>query len=527
MSYAAPRTDEPAREPRLIAVIDIGATSIRMAIAQLSPQGDAHLIEQLTQAVSLGEDTFSTGIIRRETIEDCVHVLETYRHKLNEYQIRASDRVKVVATSAVREASNSLAFQDRVYLATGFAIEPFDEAELHRATYLGIQPYMDELAGETATSLVYELGGGSTEVLALREGNVVFAQTFRLGALRLCVSSARYDSAIVSTREFLESQIDQALKRIKAPLAADPPKHLIALGGEIRLAAGELSQKPLGQKLLKLSLSKLQKFTESVLALPADRIAKKWHLDLSSAETLGPALLVHCMIAKEFQAEHVWVANANLRDGLILEMAKQRVWTEKIQEQIFRWALNLGRKYQFDEPHAVLVANLAQQLFDQLSPLHQMEPRYRPILYLAALLHEIGLFVDAGSYHKHSMYLINNSEFFGIGAKDVQLVALIARYHRRAMPQPDHEGYSMLDRDDRVAVTKLASLLRIARSLDSSRNQLIQNIRCEITGNRVIISVDTPADLTLEQMELQKDAMMFKDTFGRSVRLAVSDVPTS
>ncbi len=525
MSTGSPKIEEPSKEPQLVAVIDIGATSIRMAIAQLSPLGQAHVIEQLTQAVHLGDDTFSTGIIRRETIEDCVHVLETYRHKLNEYQIRNGDRVRVVATSAVREASNSLAFQDRVYLATGFEIEPFDEAELHRATYLGIQPYMDQFADEKSTSLIYELGGGSTEVLALREGNVVFAQTYRLGALRLCVSLARYDAAIVSTREFLESQIEQALKRIKAPLEANPPKHLIALGGEIRRAATEITRKPLGDKLLKLPLSKLRKFTEDVLSLPADRIVKRLHLDASTAELFGPALLVHCLIAQEFGVEHLWVANANLRDGLILEMAKQRVWTEKIQEQIYRWALNLGRKYQFDEPHAVCVANLAQQLFDQLASLHQMEPRFRPILFLAALLHEIGLFVDSGSYHKHTMYLINNSEFFGIGAKDVQLIALVARYHRRASPQPDHEGYALLDRNDRVAVTKLASLIRIARSLDSSRNQLIQKIRCDVVGKRINIMIDSPADLSLEQMELQKDTAMFSDTFGRTVRLTVNDAP--
>ncbi len=525
MSTGSPTADNQAKESHLVAVIDVGATSIRMAIAQLSTDGKTQVIEQLSQAVHLGDDTFSTGVIRRETIEDCVQVLETYRQKLNEYQFRGSDQVRVVATSAVREAANSLAFQDRVFLATGFVIEPFDEAELHRATYLGIQPYMDEFANEKSTSLIYELGGGSTEVLALREGNVVFAQTFRLGALRLCVSLSRYESAIVSTREFLESQIEQALKRVKSSLAANLPSNLIALGGEIRRAAGEISKKPLGDRLAKLPVSKLRKFAEELLNMSTDRIVQRFHMDTPGAELFGPALLVHCMMAEEFDVEHLWVANANLRDGLILEMAKQRVWTEKIQDQIFRWALSLGRKYQFDEPHAICVANLAQQLFDQLTELHQLDARFRPILFLAALLHEIGLFVDSSSYHKHTMYLINNSDFFGIGFKDVQLIALVARYHRRATPQPDHEGYALLDRNDRVAVTKLASMLRIARSLDSSHNQLVQKIRCELAGKRVNIFVDSPADLSLEQIELQKDASMFSDTFGRIVRLTVNDSP--
>jgi exopolyphosphatase/guanosine-5'-triphosphate,3'-diphosphate pyrophosphatase len=153
-----------------------------------------------------------------------------------------------------------------------------------------------------------------------------------------------------------------------------------------------------------------------------------------------------------------------------------------------------------------------------------MDVRYRPILYLAALLHEIGLFIDSQSYHKHTMYLISNSDFFGIGLKDVQLIALVARYHRRATPQPDHEGYSLLDRNDRVAVTKLASILRIARALDSSRNQLVQKVQCQRVAKRINILVDSPADLSLEQIELRKDATMFSDTFGCSVRLTVPDV---
>jgi exopolyphosphatase/guanosine-5'-triphosphate,3'-diphosphate pyrophosphatase len=186
----------------------------------------------------------------------------------------------------------------------------------------------------------------------------------------------------------------------------------------------------------------------------------------------------------------------------------------------------LGRKYQFDEPHATCVANLALQLFDQLAPLHQLDVRFRPILNLAALLHEIGLFIASRSYHKHTMYLINNSDFFGVGVKDVGLIALVARYHRRATPQPDHEGYALLDRNDRVAVTKLASMLRIARALDTSRSQLIRRIDCELDSKRVGIRVDSPADLSLEHIELSKDGAMFADTFGRSVHLTVNEPPS-
>ena len=133
----------PGETPKVVAVIDIGATSVRMAIAEIGQGNSIRYIEQLSQAVSLGKDSFIKGYIEKTTIEDCVRVLQIYRQKLNEYEISDPRDIRVVATSAVREASNRLAFQDRVFIATGLEIEPFDEAELHRVTYVSVLPYLN------------------------------------------------------------------------------------------------------------------------------------------------------------------------------------------------------------------------------------------------------------------------------------------------------------------------------------------------------------------------------------------------
>ena len=130
------------RSAKQVAVIDVGATSIRMAIAEIDGTGAVRTLETLSQAVSLGKDAFTKGTIDKATIEDCVRVLKTYRTKLQEYQISDPDQIRVVATSAVSEANNRLAFLDRVYIATGFQIEPIEDAELNRVTYMGIQPYL-------------------------------------------------------------------------------------------------------------------------------------------------------------------------------------------------------------------------------------------------------------------------------------------------------------------------------------------------------------------------------------------------
>ncbi len=159
------------------------------------------------------------------------------------------------------------------------------------------------------------------------------------------------------------------------------------------------------------------------------------------------------------------------------------VWTAEFRNQIIRSAINLGRKFSFDEKHARHVAMLSRKLFADLQEEHQLDQRMELLLYLASLLYEIGLFINVRSNHKHAMYLIRNSELFGLSRRDLLLVSLVARYHRRSSPQPEHEGYATLDRSDRVAVAKLAAILRIAIALDETRAQRITNIRCNATEN--------------------------------------------
>ena len=169
-------------QPKTVAVIDIGASSLRMQIAEIRTDGTVRKLESFSQALSLGKDSFSRGVIGHDTIENCVHVLSIYRAKLDEYEITQPENICVIATSAVNEASNRLAFLDRIYVATGFEIGSFDEAELHRITYLGLQPYMksDEAHFEGQT-LAMEVGGGTTETLWLSDGNVEFAKSFPIG----------------------------------------------------------------------------------------------------------------------------------------------------------------------------------------------------------------------------------------------------------------------------------------------------------------------------------------------------------
>jgi exopolyphosphatase/guanosine-5'-triphosphate,3'-diphosphate pyrophosphatase len=153
-------------------------------------------------------------------------------------------------------------------------------------------------------------------------------------------------------------------------------------------------------------------------------------------------------------------------------------------------------------------------LFLELQTEHQLGKRHEVILYVAALLHEIGLYVSFRSHHKHSMYLIRHGELFGVGRKDLLLIALVARYYRRASPQPTHDGYASLDRDERVAVAKLAAILRVAVALDESHSQRIRAVSCQREGNHLAISIRNVEDISLEQLALRQNGALFDETYG-------------
>ncbi len=508
------------RTVRPVAVIDIGTSSIRMAIAEIDNHGGVRTLETLSQAVSLGKDTFTGGVINKGTIEDCVRVLKSYKQVLVEYQIVNADQIRVVATSAVREARNRLAFNDRVYVATGLEVEPLDEAEVNRITYLGVQPFLQAQPSlSVAKTIVLEVGGGSTELLVVRNNNVLFSHSYRLGSLRLRETLEAYHTPSDQVREIMASQIDRVVRQVREDLAPNGQVEMVALGGDVRFAASQLIPDWDRSSLARVPLVSLENFTNDILKLTEDEIVHKHHISFPDADTLGPALLTYITLARSFELTTVMVSNANLRDGLLKEMAADSSWSEEFANQVIRSALDLGNRFDFDEPHARHVAELSKRLFDELRGEHKLDRKHEVILYLSALLHEIGLYVSYQSHHKHAMYLIRNSELFGLGRKSVLLTALVARYYRRASPQPGHEGYSSLDRDDRVTVTKLAAILRIAVALDESRSQRIKEVRCRRDQNRLIIEVPDVDDLSIEQLALRQSGSLFEEIFGLQVLL--------
>jgi exopolyphosphatase/guanosine-5'-triphosphate,3'-diphosphate pyrophosphatase len=513
--------DQPAdtANVRPVAVIDIGATSIRMTIAEIRRDGSVRALDTLVQAIDLGREAFTNRRISRATIERSASILRRYKRVLREYGIVAPN-IRVVATSAVREAVNRLAFIDRVFIATDLVVEVIDEAEVNRITYMGINPNLEQDPElQQARCVVVEVGGGSTELLVMRDGNMILSDTFRLGSLRLVEMLQSATSTTSRRRSLMEHQIGRILDRVSESLMHEANTRMIAIGGDIRFAARQILGHWDTETLAEIPTAKLSELTNDVLRLDEDAIVRKYATSYIEAETLGPALLTYQRLAQHLQLETILVSNTNLRDGLLHDMALGGNWTSAFRDLIVRSAIALGRKCGFDEDHALQTAWLASELFAQLSREHRLHERFEVILHVAAILYQIGLFINLRSSHKHAMYLIRNSELFGLSRHDLLLVGLVARYHRRSSPQPTHEGYASLPREDRVVVSKLAAILRVAIALDEARNGRVRQFRCIRESRRIVIELPGVEDNSMEQLALRQNGSLFEEVYGIPVML--------
>lgn len=506
--------------PRCVAVIDVGATAIRLVIAEVGASNGIRQLESLHKGVNLGKDTFTKGRIEPSTIRQCVDILRGFRKIMEEYGIADLARVGAVATSAVREADNGESFRDRIQIATGISLRIIDEAEESRLTFMAAEGVMEkqpELArGDT---LVVELGGGSTELLFMRQGHVTFSGSYRMGALRLRETLQHYRAPSERIRTFLGYHIGRTVEQMRRDCSDAQSPAMVAMSADARIAAAQLCPDWNSTILSSLDLRALSALADKVLSLSVGKLVDKYHMTYEEAETVGPALLAYVHIARAFKTDKILVPKTTFRDGLLRDLTLQRSWTETFAEEVVRSAVKLGEKYRFDEKHARQVTDICTKIVKALEKQYRLEARLGFLLRVAAMLHEVGGFISNRSHHKHSMYLILNSDLFGVSREDMTLVALTARYHRRAPPSPAHAEYGQLSQEDRLAVSKMAAILRVADALDRNHLQQARDLSCSVERDEFVITVNNVEDLAVERLAVQEKGALFQEIYGLPVVL--------
>ena len=515
---APPAVPPPAETPRPIAVVDMGASAIRLVVAEVPAGQPLRILEEVSRGVLLGKDTFTHGRLGSPTIEATLKALEGFRRLMDTYGVL---RYRAVATSAVREASNSDAFLDRVRLRTGLDVEVIDGSEENRLTYIAVREQLrDHPAREAGDALLVEVGGGSADISFLRKGQPIQSGTYPLGSIRMRQSLASWQGSHEQGARLLVRHIHNVVDDIRREMPLREAAHFIAVGADVRFAAARiLGDNMPGDGVPVITREAFTGFCDEVVAYDLDQILERYRLSQSEAETLVPALLAYRELLLETVAEHVTVPDASLRLGLLLDLAREGdgQGMEDLRRQVLASASALGEKYRFDAPHARKVAEIAVRLFDQLRAEHGLSDRHRLQLEVAALLHDIGNYVNIRGHHKHTWYLLSASDIFGLSQDDMAVVANVARYHRRACPAKSHLPYMALDRDARIDVNKLSAILRLANALDADHLQKIKDVRLLSEEGDWVLEVEGAGDLTMERLASLARADYLTEVFGRKV----------
>jgi exopolyphosphatase/guanosine-5'-triphosphate,3'-diphosphate pyrophosphatase len=504
---------------KTVAAIDVGANALRMVIAEVLPDGRIEVLERLQRAVRLGQDAFRRGRLGAASMRAALAVLRDYQELLKLYRV---ERVRAVATSAARESSNADTFLDRAYLATGLKLEVIGTSEESRLTVSAVRQAMgDALGVKRGAALVADVGGGSTLLTLLQDGEIVTSQSLRLGSIRLQEMFFTSEESPERAAEMLRFHIANVLAAMQSSLPLSDVHSFIAVGGDARFAARQVGKPTESEDLVVIEPAAFDKLVDRCERFTAEDLAKHYGLPFAEAETLNPAILVYQNLLRLTQAAEMIVSHVSMRDGLLLDLARAVTGQEdrSLLEGVIHSAMAIAQKYHADPGHAQPVAELSVALFDELHLEHGLGARHRLLLQVAGLLHEVGGFVSNRSHHKHSYYLIANSEIFGLNREEILLAAHVARYHRRSGPMPSHQEYMSLPREARVTVNKLAALLRVADALARGHIRHARQVHFERRGDDFIICVSGVSDLLLEKRAMAAKGDMFEDIYGMKVRL--------
>ena len=500
----------------LEAVIEIGATGIRLLVAQVDDDGRWEVIDRAERALALGRDVFTVGNISRESLLQCLAILNRYREILAGWNI-TDDHVTVVATSALREAKNRDSVLDRIAVKTGFRVKVIGGIEENRLMYLVVD-YALRDESETLSkvnSIIMDVGGGSTEIMLLQKGKMVAAHSFRLGTVIIEQQIKAMMGSAKDMRRFLAEYVRTTAENLNNELSLDQVAQIVAIGSDARLVA-----RSVGTQVTDLHATiKREDFTafvDRISAYTVEEIVHHFRIGYGEAEFLVPGLLTYRFFLEMTGADTVVVPNLSIREGVILSQlaGPEHLVREEFYTQVVASAVNLGKKFHLDEDHSRYVARIALKLFDCLESELGLDRHARLLLEIAAILHDVGSFIRQSDHHLHSQYIIANSDIFGLNKDDMNIVSNVVRYHRAELPNASHPGYASLARTDRTMVLKLSALLRIADALDRGHSQHIGDFDIELSRDTLLLRARGTHDVTLERLALEEKDDLFEDIFG-------------
>jgi exopolyphosphatase/guanosine-5'-triphosphate,3'-diphosphate pyrophosphatase len=504
--------------PLRVACVDMGSNAIRFVAAEFLSELEYQTLASERRPVRLGHGVFLSGRLNSGAMDAAVEALADFSDRMRELGVGSC---RAVATSAVRESRNGQEFVDRILGETGIEIDVISGSEEARLVHLAVA---SRVPLGSRRWLLVDLGGGSVELSLVDQDGTFWSESHTMGSVRLLEELTESGTDPGRFRRVLEEYIS-ALRIPAAPLA-DGIAGYVATGGNIE-ALAKLGAAHTDDGVSRLSVEKLRAVIEQLARMSYRERVDELGLREDRADVVLPAALVYERLARLCSASEITVPHVGIKEGVLIDLVsglfRRRDHADRQSRSVLAGALTVGRKYLVDEQHARHVADQALVIFDDLRPLHGLDPSDRKILQASALLHDIGQFVSFKAHHKHSLYLISHSELPTFNQSEMRLVANVARYHRKAHPQPHHEAFVELSDSEQDRVMRLSAILRVADSLDREHLQRVRVVKLNVGENEVTVYLEGAAGVLLEGWAHKKKTQLFGKVFGKRLRLRFID----
>ena len=520
------RSEDPGAALPALAAIDVGTNSVHLLVARPTRHHRFEVLASEKEVVRLGSGSRDMKELSSDAMDRGVAALTRFRQLATTWDAD----VVAVATSAVREAANAAVFLERARTEAGVEVDVISGPEEARLIHLGV---LQAVPVYDRQLLLIDIGGGSTEVLVGRGESVLLARSLKLGAIRLTErffpGGAVVAGAVEACREHVRARLNPVVREVRHhgyEVAVGSSGTIGAIAQMALAARGEPAARTLSN--VAFTRADLERVVEAVAAAPTaeERSTLVAGLDPKRADIIVGGAVLAEQLFSELDIDELVVSDFALREGLLLDALHKREGPSRdhLQDLRRRSVVHLAHRLDPEPEHAHHTTALALQLFDATAEHHHLPLATRELLEAAGLLHNVGLSISHDAHHKHSYYVIRNSEWLaGFTQHEVELIAQVARYHRKSAPRAKHPEYALLGEDDQRAVATLAGLLRVAIGLDRTHAQVVRSVRCEEGdgGLRIVVDVASGADASLERYVADERKGLLEATLAMPVTIVV------
>ncbi|HZK53949.1 MAG TPA: exopolyphosphatase [Desulfosporosinus sp.] len=500
----------------VIAAINVGSDFLRMSIAQLNPEGSLMFLEDASLPNNIGKDTYANGRISPKTIKETCAGLKGFSKLMKDYGVKI---YRAVATSGLHEADNRDYIIEQIRLIAGLDVEIINNVQERFLIYRALRNYLHEFDKIDLTdSIIVNLTSGGVEVSMYGSDGLIFTEYIKMGPLRLREILYTLETKTISFPKVMEEYIESKIYLLKPKLKKMHIKNFIGLGGYLVtiLEICHLEHQSY------ISKERMEELYLEIKEMNTDQMVDAFNISSAKAELLLPAILLFHSFLSRTKATGIHAPMITNRQGILyglMDKLNEIPSKTNAENDIISSVWYMAEKYGVDKKHASYVEKMSLLLFDKTWKYHRLGYQEKIYLQVAAILHDSGNYVSLSEHGNHSSNIIRTQSIMGFSDKELELIANIAKYHTTRIPTYSDRSYFVLSHHEKILVSKLSSILKIAESMDISHMQKISDIEVLSSGDALQLKLISNHDILLEKWDITNNVEFFQEVMGISIEL--------